>query len=157
MFKINDRGTTSIKAADFNKDGNIDLAIATEGTNYNGIEIWFNDGKGNFLPSNNKLDYTFDQLQFREFDVIDFDNDGYPDIILHGWSGNLLKTKNSLNINKLFWKNNNGVMGDYNKGLDIPKITPSYVKVFKVNNKLTFLALNGNLDGTITINEIVVN
>ena len=48
-------------------------------------------------------------------------------------------------------------MGDYNKGLDIPKITPSYVKVFKVNNKLTFLALNGNLDGTITINEIVVN
>ena len=82
------------------------MAIATEGTNYNGIEIWFNDGKGNFSPSNNRLDYTFDQLQFREFDIIDFDKDGYPDIILHGWAGKLLKTGNSLNINKLFWKNN---------------------------------------------------
>lgn len=157
IFKTDDRGSTSIKGADFNKDGNIDLAIATEGTNYNGIEIWNGDGKGNFVPSNNRLDYTFDKLQFREFDIIDFDKDGYPDIILHGWAGNLLKTGNSLNINKLFWKNNNGVMGDYNKVLDIPKITPAYVKVFNINNKLTFLALNGNLDGTITINEIVVN
>lgn len=157
IFKTEDRGSTSIKAADFNKDGNIDLAIATEGTNYNGIEIWNGDGNGNFAPSNNRLDYTFDQLQFREFDVIDFDKDGYPDIILHGWAGKLLNTGNSLNINKLFWKNNSGVMGSYDKPLEIPKLTSAYVKVFNINNKLRFMAINGNLDGTITINDILIN
>jgi hypothetical protein len=157
IFQTNDRGTTSIKSADFNKDGNIDLAIATEGINYNGIEIWNGDGKGNFTPSNNRLDYTFSQLQFREFDIIDFDKDGYPDIILHGWSGNLFRSNDGINVDNLIWKNKNGTMGDYDKDIFVKNISCSYMKVFYIDNKLTFIGLNGGSNSTITINEIIVD
>jgi hypothetical protein len=120
VFANNDRGATSIKSADFNKDGFIDLAIATEGSNFNGIEIWMNDGKGNFTPSSQKLEYSFDQLQFREFEIIDYDKDGYPDIFLNPWAGKLFKDVNNVYMDNLIWKNSAGTLSSISKGITIP-------------------------------------
>ncbi len=157
VYATNDRGTTSIKAADFNKDGALDLAIATEGTNFNGIEIWINDGKGNFTPSNQKLEYTFEQLQFREFEVFDYNKDGYPDIFLNPWSGKLFKDGNAILMDNLIWKNTGGTFGSITKGITIPDINPTFMKVFFVNNQITYVGVKGNLDGSITLNEINPN
>lgn len=33
-------------------------------------------------PSNNKIEFAFTDMQFREFSVVDVDNDGWPDIVL---------------------------------------------------------------------------
>lgn len=157
VFANNDRGATSIKSADFNKDGFLDLAIATEGNNFNGIEIWMNDGKGNFTPSNQKLEYTFSQLQFREFEIIDYDKDGYPDIFLNPWAGNLFRENNNVFMDNLLWKNASGNFASMTKGITIPNINPAFMKVFVVNNQLTYFAIKGNSDGTISLNEIIPN
>lgn len=101
VYSNNDRGTTSIKAADFDNDGDLDFALATEGTNFMGIEIWTNNGQGNFTPSSNKIEYTFDQMQFREFNVLDVNNDGWLDIVLNPFA-----------FGKLFRVNSSGNMGD---------------------------------------------
>jgi hypothetical protein len=154
VYTNNDRGTTSIKAADFNKDGALDLAIATEGTKFNGIEIWMNDGKGNFSPSNQKLEYTFDQLQFREFEVFDYDKDGYPDIFLNPWSGKLFKDGSAVFMDNLIWKNSVGIFGSITKGITIPNINPTFMKAFFINNQITYMGIKGNIDGSITLNEI---
>jgi hypothetical protein len=138
-------------------DGALDLAIATEGTKFNGIEIWMNDGKGNFTPSNQKLEYTFDQLQFREFEVFDYDKDGYPDIFLNPWAGKLFKDGNSVFMDNLIWKNTGGTFGSITKGITIPDINPAFMKVFFVNNQITYMGVKGNLDGSITLNEINPN
>ena len=157
VFANNDRGATSIKSADFNKDGFLDLAIATEGKNFNGIEIWMNDGKGNFTPSNQKLEYTFSQLQFREFEIIDYDKDGYPDIFLNPWAGNLFRENNNVFMDNLLWKNTSGNFASMTKGITIPNINPTFMKVFMINNQLTYFAIKGNSDGTISLNEIIPN
>lgn len=157
VFANNDRGATSIKAADFNKDGALDLAVATEGTNFNGIEIWLNDGKGNFTPSGQKLEYTFNQLQFREFEVIDYDKDGYPDIFLNPWAGQMFRDQTNVYMDNLIWKNTNGTFGSINKGIVVPNINPSFMKVFYINNQITYIGIQGNLDGSISLNEIVPN
>ena len=157
VFSNNDRGATSIKAADFNKDGFLDLAVATEGNNFNGIEIWMNDGVGNFTPSNQKLEYSFDQLQFREFEVFDYNNDGYPDIFLNPWAGRGFKASNQVYMDNLLWKNVGGTFSTSSKGIIVTGIHPTFMKVFYINNKITYFGIQGNSDGSIGINEIVPN
>ncbi len=157
VFSNNDRGATSIKAADFNKDGALDLAVATEGNNFNGIEIWMNDGNGNYSPSNQKLEYSFDQLQFREFEVYDYNFDGYPDIFLNPWAGKRFREMNQVYMDNLIWKNVSGTFTSISKGITISGMSPSYMKVFFINNKITYFGIQGNVDGSIAISEITPN
>lgn len=164
VYSNNDRGTTSIKSSDFDKDGDLDIAVATEGTNFNGIEIWQNDGQGNFMPSANKLEFTFDQMQFREFDIIDANNDGYLDIILipfHygrlfrvGGNGNNLGT-GGIYLNNLLWMNNRGAFSLYSKQIIVPNIKPAYLKSAKINGQFKFIGIETSVtNASINLYEI---
>jgi len=166
VFSNNDRGSTSIKALDFDNDGDIDFAIATEGTNFMGIEIWKNDGQGNFTPTSNKLEYSFDQMQFREFNIIDINEDGWPDIVLNpfafgklfrvGGSGNMNDWgTGGVSLNNLFWINNKGSFEIYNKSIIAPGIKPAYVKSAKINGKFKLIGVQTDFSkGTLNIYDI---
>lgn len=163
VFANPDRGATSIKALDVDKDGDLDLAIATEGTNYNGIEMWSNDGQGNYTPSNQKLGFDASQMSFREFEVIDIDSDGWEDIILNPYHyGKLFRigsdgysNGSGIILNNLIWKNSSGTFALLSKDIFFPNIVPTYLKAFKINDKFYFLGIEGKPDGSMIITEII--
>ena len=47
----NGLGGTSIKASDFNNDGNIDISVAREDSCGGAFEVWLGDGNGEFKPN----------------------------------------------------------------------------------------------------------
>jgi hypothetical protein len=163
VFANPDRGATSIKALDVDKDGDLDLAIATEGTNFNGIEIWSNDGQGNFTPSSQKLGFDPTQMSFREFEVIDIDNDGWDDIIINPYhygklfriGSNGYQNGTGIILNNLIWKNGSGTFNLLSKNISLPDIVPTYLKAFKINDKFYFIGIEGNPDGSLIITEII--
>jgi hypothetical protein len=65
----------SVVAADFNKDGHVDLAF---GVHLQGVRVLLGDGKGNFVDSSNGIAMDFPT---RRLVVADVDHDGYPDIV----------------------------------------------------------------------------
>src|SRR5439155_2430386 len=65
----------SVVAADFNRDGKMDLAF---GVHLTGVVVFLGDGKGNFTESNSGLPKDFPT---RRLQVVDVDRDGYPDIV----------------------------------------------------------------------------
>jgi len=65
----------SVAAADFNKDGHMDLAF---GVHLNGVYVFLGDGQGNFTESTKGLQHDFPT---RRVAVADADNDGYADIV----------------------------------------------------------------------------
>ena len=68
IYSNPDRGTTSIKTADIDKDGDKDILVAVEGSDLvNAVQIFLNDGKGIFLPGQ-IISFKFDDFQFREFE-----------------------------------------------------------------------------------------
>jgi len=64
----------SVVAADFNKDGHMDLAFAVH---LNGIFVFLGDGKGNFTEVTEGLPHDFAS---RRLIVLDVNHDGYPDL-----------------------------------------------------------------------------
>ena len=158
-FALQNLGTTSMKAFDFDKDGDLDIALAYEATNINGVEIWTNNGSGDFSYSNMKLEYSFSSLQFREFEVVDADGDGWQDIVLNSWNGNLFRTSNNgfgdVLLHNLVWKNNKGKYEKLNKEQKLPfGQVPTYLKSYSINGKLKFIGIKGNVDGTLLLTEI---
>ena len=65
----------SVVAADFNKDGHMDLAVSVHLT---GVYVFLGDGKGNFTEVNPGLPRDF---ATRRLIVSDVDRDGWPDIV----------------------------------------------------------------------------
>ncbi len=146
VFQNMDQGSTSIQAADFNKDGNIDIAVATEGNPGNYIQIWNGNGQGDFTPGQSLL-YTEDQVDFREFEVADFDDDGWQDIILHPTRNvrSLLFFPNGGNnpygiiLQNCLWKNNSGNFSFISKSFSVPAINPGFLRGFFINGKVKFI------------------
>jgi hypothetical protein len=66
----------SVVAADFNKDGKMDLAF---GVHLTGVYVFLGDGKGNFTEVTNGLPTT--GFPTRRVVIADVDGDGYPDIV----------------------------------------------------------------------------
>lgn len=168
IFANNDRGATSIKAADFDNDGDLDLAIAIEGASFCGIDVWFNNGNGNFTPSANRLELAFNQMGLREFNVIDVNNDGWLDIVLNPFAfGKLFRVGGSGNdndygtggvyLNNLLWMNNKGTFSFYNKTIIVPNIKPAYLKSAKINGQFKFVGVQTDFNkGTFNIYDIPV-
>ncbi len=65
----------SVVAADFNKDGHMDLAFAVH---LLGVRVFLGDGKGHFTDSSKGL--PSNDWGSRRIVVGDFDGDGYPDL-----------------------------------------------------------------------------
>lgn len=64
-----------VAAADFNKDGHVDLVFAVH---LQGLVVFLGDGKGNFKESSAGLPNDFPT---RRVVVADVDHDGYPDVV----------------------------------------------------------------------------
>lgn len=113
-------GASQVVPFDFDLDGDLDLVLALEGGypglqgrfRGNGIDIYENDGHGQFqLVSSQQLDrnsWSFEELQFRELSVVDFDFDGYPDLVFNGWAGNLFRAGNVIDMGVLLFRNMSG-------------------------------------------------
>jgi hypothetical protein len=69
----------SVVAADFNKDGHMDLAF---GVHLTGVYVFLGDGKGHFTDVTAGLPVT--GFPTRRVVVADVDGDGYPDVVAIG-------------------------------------------------------------------------
>lgn len=157
VFSNTNAGATSMKAIDYDKDNDLDLVIAYEGWD-NGIEIWENIGNGNFKPSNQRFHFTEQQLQFREFETVDVNNDGYIDILLHPFHYGLeFRTGltnytfgnfgDGIKLNKCILINNKGKFEFYDKEITIPNIRPGFMKGSFIKNKIKFTGLGRDKGG----------
>lgn len=159
-FATGNGGATSMRAVDFDKDGDLDIALAYEiNTDAVGFEIWNNNGNGDFVYSNQRIEFKNTDLNSREFEVFDINGDGYQDILLNPTSGTLFKTaefgSGSVLLHNLLWKNVNGKFekNTIEQKIDFSSV-PVYMKAFIINNKLKYIGLRCNIDGTLQISEI---
>lgn len=83
-------GASQIKADDIDNDGDKDLIVNFEGSkgssyvnsaDFNGVQIFKNNGKGEFEYSG--MDIPFDDLRLAEFELWDVDLDGDKDIVFN--------------------------------------------------------------------------
>ena len=173
------QGATSIKSADFDHNGFQDLVICSEGSLPNSstkgasmIQIWLNNGKGEFIPDQYIINNADDSLNIREFEVADIDKDGWPDIVMHGIGGALYrglvpssKFGTYFKINNLIWKNNRGVFDILPNQLNVYDSTnielignSNFLKGFMVNGKLKFVGFeNADANNQTKLYEITVN
>jgi hypothetical protein len=157
-FATRNLGVTSLKAVDFDKDGDLDLALAYESDQINGLELWTNNGNADFSFTNQRIEYSFSDLQFREFEIADVDGDGWLDIAFNPFNGKLFKTFTNgteVLLHNLIWKNTKGIFHKLTKEqrLSISQ-DPFYLKAFVINNKFRFIGIRGHQTGTFTITEI---
>lgn len=160
-FNSVDFGATSIKVTDVNKDGKMDIIFAGEGNNNIAIQVFLNNGKNEFNPGQ-LISYTFDQLQFREFNLVDYDNDGDDDIILNPFhygtqfraGGTGTNKGTGIIVNNLILTNNGGTFSPLKKSIKIDGIYPAHLKGFMINGKLKFIGIQGNSDGSMTVFDI---
>jgi len=154
VFSDSTHGSTSIKAADFNNDGINDLAIATEGLGGNKVQIWIGDGKGNFTPGQILnypevpfTNYPDSSNTFREFEVMDFDGDGWQDIVVHPFHyGNLFRINpkennwngSGISLQGSIWRNNKGVFNKLINKIQLDGIKPGFMKGFMIDGNLRF-------------------
>ena len=91
-FGNNDHyGSTSIKVADFNNDGVKDISVAREYMDDLSFDVWLGNGDGTFEPYSYVS--TGLDLSWREFSIMDVDNDGDIDIVLKSNFGYFTKDK----------------------------------------------------------------
>lgn len=141
-------GATRVVPFDYDLDGDLDLVVSFEGQfgnlpgrySGNGLEIYENDGVGGFTRVTDDLmtdnAWSFRELQFREFEVVDFDGDGYQDIILNGWNGSANIAGADWNLASQMFRNVGGerfvqMSAQSATGLSLPGLayTTEYIRV----------------------------
>ena len=150
-------GGTSIKVIDANKDGIKDIAVAREGfsngLNLHGFEVWLGKANGTFEYSFSTPTWTEREMQFREFQILDANNDGLDDIIFVPFHfGSLFRnnppcgpgTCKGIKLNNLIWlSNGNGTFSPYTKfPLILPDVDVNYLLPYKVGTSLHFVGTN---------------
>lgn len=169
IYSNPDRGTTSIKVSDIDKDGDKDILVAVEGSDeVNAVQIFKNDGAGNFKPDQ-IISFSFSNFQFREFELVDINNDGYDDILFHSFHNGSFFRINPDNIyagvklQNNIWINNLGTFSKYTNEINIPNIRPGNLKGFYVNGKIKFIGFGEpnnrvfSFDNRFKLYEITLN
>ena len=165
-LKSDEYGVARMKLYDYDKDGKKDLFAKYEQdtrglSNYSGLEVFHNEGKGVFKPSGMSLDILNNNFLMGDFDMMDVDNDGDLDVVfnafkniqedelIYGFSGKLYDNISfnniaTVNFDKLIYFNENGKFISKNLGLQ-RKFNYAgalvWIKPFKVNNKFKFVCL----------------
>lgn len=171
-------GATSIKVFDFDNDGIKDISVAREDMAGSAFEVWKGIGQGRFKAHWASPVWTGEEMQFREFWVLDVNNDGFKDIVLrpfhHGtlyrnspryWNG--YDVGNGIILNHLIWINNgDGTFNHYNtedlivEGIFVDNVHP-YMDQGKLHFMGTFTEGSGLLYGenAVLLNtyDIIVN
>ena len=85
------------------------IVFIEENNGLNKIQLWNNDGSGNFEYDTEIL--SSEQIGFntRDFEVYDFDNDGDLDLFLHPFG----TVEYPVNFSEYIYENNNGVFSKY--------------------------------------------
>ena len=150
-------GGTSIKVLDANKDGIKDIAVAREGfsngLNLHGFEVWLGKANGTFEYSFSTPTWTEREMQFREFQILDANNDGLDDIIFVPFHfGSLFRnnppcgpgTCKGIKLNNLIWlSKGDGTFSTYTKSpLILPDVDVNYLLPYKVGTALHFVGTN---------------
>jgi hypothetical protein len=146
IFKDSYTGATSLKAFDVDKDNDVDLVITTESLDSYGLQVWTNDGKGNYTP-NQTMEWKYSELSFREFEISDVDLDGDVDIMLTPFQSSKLFRINmngndpgfGINLQNCILINDNGTFKPYSKPIIIPNIQPGFMKGVMYDSKLHFI------------------
>lgn len=170
-------GATSIKVYDFDNDGIQDISVAREDQQGNSFEIWKGNGDGTFVPHFSTPIWNENELQFREFLLMDVNNDNSMDIVLRPFHyGSLYRNNpvwwnvyqnNGIKLNSLIWLNNqDGTFSNYDtEELKIEGMLVDNVHPYMENGILhftgTFTTEEGNLYGQdaidLTTYDIKVN
>ncbi|KAF0280923.1 DUF4214 domain-containing protein [Spiribacter aquaticus] len=110
-------GGTRIRAADLDLDGSKELVTSLEGTltahesgyTANGLEVFSQGPDGEYQYSTDvwleQNAWRFETLQFREFEIVDFDHDGFLDLVLNGWNGSSLHKGGGFDVGSLLFRN----------------------------------------------------
>ena len=144
-------GATSIKVADLNNDGIKDISVAREDIDKHAFEVWIGNGDGTYYSKFTSPVWTQDEMQFREFYIMDVNLDGFDDIILRPFHyGSLYRNNpvwwnvyenNGIMFNHLIWINQgDGSFSHYNeKELKVEGINIDNVHPYMNNGKLHFV------------------
>lgn len=110
-------GGTRIRAADLDLDGSKELVTSLEGTltaqesgyTANGLEVFSQGPDGEYQYSTDawleQNAWRFETLRFREFEIIDFDHDGFPDLVFNGQDGSSLNKSGGFDVGSLLFRN----------------------------------------------------
>lgn len=152
-------GTTSVKSSDFDGDGDIDLALAFEGE-FNGVQIFENKGNFQFEPKD-LLQFTSQELEFREFNLLDYDKDGDMDIVLNPFhDGNMFRKsdKSGILLHHLFWRNDKTKFNKLTNEINANGVSPDFLKGYIVNGIFKFVGMKSDLGNKqIGVVEIEIN
>jgi len=145
-------GATSIKTKDLNNDGYLDISVAREDLGGHGFEVWTGNGDGTFVFQFSSPTWTQNEMQFREFSLLDANLDGYLDIILRPFHyGNLYRVEencwwnvyacNGIKLNNLIWLNNGDATFNYynDKDLIIENILVDTIQPYMDGDNLHFV------------------
>ncbi|HOW08612.1 MAG TPA: FG-GAP-like repeat-containing protein [Bacteroidales bacterium] len=80
------KGASVITAGDFNNDGYLDLFIGSDNGNKNNLYVNQRDGKFLASKSNEKLFSALDAIKVHDAKFLDFNNDGFLDLLVAGES-----------------------------------------------------------------------
>lgn len=148
-------GATSMKSLDYDNDGDLDLAVAYEtNKSTNGIQLFENKGNLTFTAGQ-YIETTFNSNQFREFEVMDVDKDGFIDIVTHPFhNGSLFRTSNGIILQNNILLNKNNKFVYCEKSLPV-NIKPGFMKGFMIKNNLKFIGVEYQ-DNKFKIVEVII-